>query len=164
MRVSGLRWPNEKQKLATYPIKIAMWAFGIWQSKCPSNRKWVVEIFTFYKLRSSVQSQFFRTLHSAVYQYHWVTASLGKLNFGPRLYNLLALFSTFCVAFGSKQYLLIRATSILLNKIFCHICQSYICVITSDLKSNKEALLDGGGNVRAGVRALEMKCSYCGVM
>ena len=22
-----------------------MWAFGIWQTKCPSNRKWVVEFF-----------------------------------------------------------------------------------------------------------------------
>ena len=52
----------------------------------------------------------------------------------------------------------------MLNKILCLICQDYICVITSDLKSNKEALLDGGGNVRARVRALEMKCSDCGVM
>ena len=56
MRVSGLRWPNEKQKLATYPIKIAMWDLGIWQSKCPSNRKCVVEIFTLYKLRSTRES------------------------------------------------------------------------------------------------------------
>ena len=41
-----LRWANENKKLATYPIKVAMWAFGIWQIKCLSNRKWVVEFFS----------------------------------------------------------------------------------------------------------------------